>query len=46
MHKKHNVFLDHGDYLRPYCYVNNDHDWKEFLTTVQDQQFDIEDLRL
>ena len=46
MHKKHNVFLGPDGYLRPCCYVNNSRDWKEFLTWIQDNNLDTEDLQM
>ena len=46
MHKKHNVFLGPDGYLRPCCYVNNSRDWKEFLTWIQDNDLDTEDLQM
>ena len=46
MHKKHNLFLGPDGYLRPCCYVNNSRDWKEFLTWIQDNNLDTEDLQM
>ena len=46
MHKKHNVFLGPDGYLRPCCYVNNSRDWNEFLIWIQNNDLNIEDLRL
>ena len=44
--KRNNMFIGPDGYLKPCCFVNNAKDWNEFLTWIDDNNLNIEDLQL